>query len=494
MPEHQGNSSLFAIFALSIYSLFLAPFTIYHFCNAEEGGAVQSYQGKKKQTASSKLAKKIFTRGNIILLGLWAVWFLLLWYINASASDLKPFDPFEILEISRDATDKEIKKAYRQLSLKFHPDKNPDPKTSQYFAEFISKAYAALTDQASIDNYRKHGHPDGPQAMNVGVALPEWIFPKDKRAAAMMLLVLVGVGILLPMALVSWHMLSSTKFSGPNGVMQETLALYYHSKFNVKESQSLVRIPETLVCAMEFIIMPTPAEQEPALQEVRKMTLRNSPELKDKTPFWGRKASVLKTPSVAVVEMMQCLSQALSLASRKPTGGKAQPGDSMASMLQLPHFDGDVLKKLKRGKVNTLKELLDLNEGERQKALDAAGLSREQIDESLTFLAVLPNVSLKVTCEVDSEEEIMEGDVAKCVIRVMLTRLAHNTKDFEMGSKGKAVGAFTPPYPGPREESCVRQWLSTLECAAAPHPATCRRLPAGSSIAPCDADSIDDKR
>lgn len=102
MPEHQGNSSLFAIFALSIYSLFLAPFTIYHFCNAEEGGAVQSYQvrsspsctegfsdpnscnsytaghrsfealcasqGKKKQTASSKLAKKIFTRGKSGLL------------------------------------------------------------------------------------------------------------------------------------------------------------------------------------------------------------------------------------------------------------------------------------------------------------------------------------------------------------------------------------------------------------------------------------------
>lgn len=53
--------------------------------------------------------------------------------------------------------------------------------------------------------------------------------------------------------------------------------------------------------------------------------------------------------------MMQCVSQALSLSSRKPIGGKAQYGDSMASLLQLPHFDGDVLKKLKRGKVNTLK-------------------------------------------------------------------------------------------------------------------------------------------
>lgn len=49
--------------------------------------------------------------------------------------------------------------------------------------------------------------------------------------------------------------------AGPNNIMQETLAFYYHSKYSVKESQALVRIPETLVCAMEFIIMPTPSEQ-----------------------------------------------------------------------------------------------------------------------------------------------------------------------------------------------------------------------------------------
>ena len=36
---------------------------------------------------------------------------------------VRPFDPFEILGVSTGATDKEIKRAYRQLSLKFHPDK-----------------------------------------------------------------------------------------------------------------------------------------------------------------------------------------------------------------------------------------------------------------------------------------------------------------------------------------------------------------------------------
>lgn len=64
--------------------------------------------------------------------------------------------------------------------------------------------------------------------------------------------------------------------------------------------------------------------------------------------------AAVQTPSIAVVEMMQCLSQAMSVSQRKPAGNK--PADlAAAALLQLPHFDGDVLKKLKRRKVNTLK-------------------------------------------------------------------------------------------------------------------------------------------
>jgi translocation protein SEC63 len=39
---------------------------------------------------------------------------------------VRPFDPFEILGVAPGATEKEIKRAYRQLSLKFHPDKASD--------------------------------------------------------------------------------------------------------------------------------------------------------------------------------------------------------------------------------------------------------------------------------------------------------------------------------------------------------------------------------
>ncbi len=37
-------------------------------------------------------------------------------------------------------------------------------------------ARCACADDVARENYEKYGHPDGPQALNLGVALPEWIF------------------------------------------------------------------------------------------------------------------------------------------------------------------------------------------------------------------------------------------------------------------------------------------------------------------------------
>ena len=69
-------------------------------------------------------------------------------------------DYYEVLEISRDATGAEIKKAYRKLALKYHPDRNPDDKESEEKFKLINEAYQVLSDdekRAIYDRYGKEG-------------------------------------------------------------------------------------------------------------------------------------------------------------------------------------------------------------------------------------------------------------------------------------------------------------------------------------------------
>ncbi len=67
-------------------------------------------------------------------------------------------DYYEILGVSRDASGEEIKKAYRKLALKYHPDRNPDdPEAEQNFKE-ISEAYEVLKDDQQRAAYDRYGH------------------------------------------------------------------------------------------------------------------------------------------------------------------------------------------------------------------------------------------------------------------------------------------------------------------------------------------------
>ena len=67
-------------------------------------------------------------------------------------------DYYEILGINRDASDDEIKKAYRKLAMKHHPDRNPDnPKSEELFKE-AKLAYEVLSDAQKRAAYDQYGH------------------------------------------------------------------------------------------------------------------------------------------------------------------------------------------------------------------------------------------------------------------------------------------------------------------------------------------------
>ena len=67
-------------------------------------------------------------------------------------------DYYKVLEVPRNADAGDIKKAYRRLAMKYHPDKNPDNQDAEQRFKEINEAYSVLSDQQKRSAYDRFGH------------------------------------------------------------------------------------------------------------------------------------------------------------------------------------------------------------------------------------------------------------------------------------------------------------------------------------------------
>ena len=264
------DNSAFYYFAITLLVIYIIPGTYYALAelvrslgSGDEGSKPRTKIEKqkadklKKQTTGwARLNNGTYITNLIIVSIAWII-FLYLMTLVVNDGEVSRFDPYQILGIEQGAAMKEIKKAYRTLSLKYHPDKNIGVKSAEEMFMKIAKAYEALTDESSKENYEKYGNPDGKQSLEVSIGLPRILLDNPK---VVLVLYLIAMVIVIPSVVGLWY--ANSKQYGEKNIKYETYSAFYTL---LQESHRIKNIPEVLAASAEFraINAPKPEDVEP---------------------------------------------------------------------------------------------------------------------------------------------------------------------------------------------------------------------------------------
>eukprot|EP00442_Polarella_glacialis_P045253 CAMPEP_0115080842 /NCGR_PEP_ID=MMETSP0227-20121206/18912_1 /TAXON_ID=89957 /ORGANISM="Polarella glacialis, Strain CCMP 1383" /LENGTH=666 /DNA_ID=CAMNT_0002468549 /DNA_START=172 /DNA_END=2172 /DNA_ORIENTATION=+ len=439
----------------------------YHYC--------QSATMVEKIDAARKIAKspgnKMATMVKMIILGgIWLTLYATVLYLSG-AKEIKRFDPFDILEVSPSSTAPEIKKAYRKLSLVYHPDKNPDdPLASSRFIQ-ITKAYSALTDEVAKSNYEKYGNPDGPVNSKVGIGLPRFLLEKDNHLGILCLFFFMLLFV-VPMAFICYY--QRTKNYAANGVMVETLQFmgYY-----INEATRTKNCPELLAASAESRGMDTRVTDNNDMKALATQVVEHKKRqfslpiiIKNNFLLLGHTQRLhhLMTPdlrsdcdellkySVKITQAMieiACMREWFFTAQAMIEFRRSlvQGLDLKASqLLQIPHFTEESLKHTSRGK-NSISTLTDFISKDPEQRKGLGDMDPNQLADIEAFCSHVSNVEFKAITEVEDETEICVGDVATVVCTLTRKNL----------QEGEAMGpVHAPLYPEPKFEEW---WIFLVE-------------------------------
>jgi len=470
--EYDEKGGTFYYFLLSFMALVLVPVTYYLWPRSDkkdcdEDSSKECHcgpcQNKRHRLRKQKPFRK-FRRSltKVLILMAWVVLFLVAYKTSQVELDWKEFDPYQELGIDRDASSKEIKKAYRSLSLIYHPDKETGD--SQKFMR-ISKAYQALTDEEAMENWRTYGNPDGPGATHFGIALPKWIVEKQNSVWVLGVYIILFM-VILPIAVGTWWY-RSIQFSSeqilmdtarlynmflqktPNMILRRVIMIVGASfEFDKRHNNEIVLRPsdnEDLPKLMKYLPHLGEKNKErplcftyslkaralihshltrletlsPSLQQDRDYVVKRCPYLLNEMISIAAQHVALshagraRMPKLSTIENMMKISQMIVQAQWEHSN----------PLLQLPHISEDILKHFvtKRRSIRRIEQFVALKEEERRLLLRT--LNDSEYEDVINVCCSMPYVTMEAHTEVKDDEDnniITAGSIV--TVTVNLTR------------------------------------------------------------------------
>jgi translocation protein SEC63 len=357
----------------------------------------------------------------------------------------------------------------------------------------IAKAYEALTDDESRENWIKYGNPDGPQAATFGIALPSWVVEKQNSVFVLGLYMLVFI-VILPIIVGTWWY-RSIKYTTANLLIQTTQIFFHflskHRQLNIR------RLLMVLTAAFEFnpqfskLLPARPSDDEELSELIHSRSLPHI-SVKVKEPvlreIYAIKAcilihahlekvglppatlrpdqkSLLRLCPRLINEMISILNQVWIYAKYRPsTQLSVPPGlevyetvmrlsqmisqqmwDRQSVLLQLPHVQTDMLRhfRTRRRNITTIDEFVAMKSEDRRSLVRL--LSDEDYMDVMAVCSSFPHISITTETQVmddDDRHKVTAGSMVTVTVTLMRTGLLehhHIDPDTLLGGAGPGL-------------------------------------------------------
>uniref|UniRef100_A0AAR2JJC9 Translocation protein SEC63 homolog n=1 Tax=Pygocentrus nattereri TaxID=42514 RepID=A0AAR2JJC9_PYGNA len=371
----------------------------------------------------------------------WAVFIFLAYKVSKLDREYQEYNPYEVLNLDAGASVSEIKKQYRVLSLKYHPDKGGD---EAMFMK-IAKAYSALTNEESRKNWETYGNPDGPRVTSFGIALPAWIV--DQKNSIIYVYVSVGDQILINTTQLFMHFMYKTPTMNMKRlVMVLTAAFEFDPRsnkeaiirptdnievpqlirelgnINVKKKEPPFCYPYSLKARVLVLTHLARMEVSENIEEDQRFVVKKCPALLQEMINVGCQLTMMATsrggmcfraPRLTSIENCMKLSQMVVQGLQ----------EAKSPLLQLPHFEEEHLRYCisKKYKVRSIQDLVSLKDSDRRNMLRFLG--EEKYDEVMAVLGSFPHITMDTKLQVLDDEDsnnITAGSIV--TVTVTLTR------------------------------------------------------------------------